>query len=128
MDDSAVTILHMTRHECCPPAAATAGHEFRSAPASLPTLQRNALRKIFGRAEFSPEEVAALGHRRLQQAEGIGSKGLSTIMSWLQAHGHALDQAPTPPARETPRKRCQDVEQAIRLLRRHGYTVYKPQP
>lgn len=38
----------------------------------LPTLQRNALRKIFDRHEFSPEEVALFGYRRLQQAEGIG--------------------------------------------------------
>ena len=40
---------------------------------SLPTLQRNALRKIFDRPEFSPAEVAELGYRRLQQADGSQS-------------------------------------------------------
>lgn len=53
----------------------------------LPTLQQNALRKIFDRPEFSPAEVAALGYRRLQQAEGIGQNCL------LQAHGYRIQQA-----------------------------------
>lgn len=91
----------------------------------LPTLQRNALRKIFDRHEFSPEEVALLGYRRLQQAEGIGSKGLQAIAAWLAVYGFEL-KAPEPPdaARPpVPKRQRRSIEQAVRLLRNHGYEV-----
>lgn len=91
----------------------------------LPTLQRNALRKIFDRPQFTPDEVAALGYRRLQQAEGIGNKGLASIADWLQTHGHEL-KAPPPLASEPqtpPRKSRRMIEMAVRLLRTHGYEV-----
>ncbi|MQY50805.1 hypothetical protein [Rhodocyclus gracilis] len=91
----------------------------------MPTLQRNALRKIFGRSEFSPEEVVALGYRRLQQAEGIGTKGLSTILEWLHAHGHDLVVAPPSRPRRSGVRTGQDVDQAIRLLRQNGYDVLR---
>lgn len=104
----------------CPAPACAGG------PPALPTLQRNALCKIFGRADFSPEEVAALGHRRLQQAEGIGSKGLATIIHWLAAHGQPLTAARTGKLRPPPRNGGnKDVERAIKLLRQRGYTVLK---
>lgn len=41
----------------------------------LPTWQRNALRKLFDRPKFSPQEVYELGFRCLQRAEGIGERG-----------------------------------------------------
>ena len=90
----------------------------------LPTLQRNALRKIFDRPAFTPEEVAALGYRRLQQAEGIGNKGLAAITAWLQQHGFELN----PPAShdsppKAPKKNRRNIEMAVRLLRTHGYIV-----
>jgi len=100
------------------PAAAAAMNE-------LPTLQRNALRKIFDRPQFTPEEVAAVGYRRLQQAEGIGAKGLSAITAWLAVHGLQLP-LPTPPAggpSVVPRKTRRTIEMAVRLLRTHGYEV-----
>lgn len=91
----------------------------------LPTLQRNALRKIFDRLQFSPEEVAALGYRRLQQAEGIGAKGLSAIAAWLETHGQCLPQPAAPAAGLTavPKKTRRTIEMAVRLLRTHGYEV-----
>lgn len=90
----------------------------------LPTLQRNALRKIFDRHDFLPEEVAALGYKRLQQAEGIGNKGLAAITAWLKGYGFEL---PPPPlsahAPVVPKRTRQSIEQALRLLRTHGYEV-----
>lgn len=96
-------------------------------PASrLPTCPRNALRKIFDRPDFLPEEVAALGHRRLKLAEGIGEKGLQLIMAWLAAHGQV--PAPDPERREST-VQCRDdraLIRAVRLLRAHGYHVSAP--
>ena len=79
----------------CPPSpdASSPSSAASAKPCNqLPTLQRNALRKIFDRPEFTPLEVAALGYRRLQQAEGIGQKGLQAITLWLQRHGLELAQ------------------------------------
>lgn len=91
----------------------------------LPTLQRNALCKIFDRPEFKPEEVAALGYRRLQQAEGIGQKGLAEITAWLNSHGFELKAIEPPPGvgQPVPKKGRKSIELAVRLLRTHGYIV-----
>ena len=90
----------------------------------LPTLQRNAIRKLFDRPDFSPEEVAGLGYRRLQQAEGIGHKGLEAISSWLRQYGFELKEPEAKPssAKEETRAR-RNIELAVRLLRAHGYVV-----
>lgn len=91
----------------------------------LPTLQRNALCKIFDRPEFSPDEVATLGYRRLQQAEGIGQKGLTEIGNWLRAYGFELS-APDPDSQArhpASKKTRMNIESAVRLLRTHGYVV-----
>lgn len=90
----------------------------------LPTLQRNALRKIFDRPAFTPEEVARLGYRRLQQAEGIGRKGLEAITAWLGRHGFELKPPELPvEAPKLARGARRNIEQAVRLLRTHGYVV-----
>lgn len=91
----------------------------------LPTLQRNALRKIFDRHDFLPEEVVALGYRRLQQAEGIGSKGLSAISAWLAEFGLQLEHPPVADQTKTSGKRRVrlSIDQAVRLLRTHGFEV-----
>lgn len=97
-------------------------------PASkLPTLQRNALRKIFDRVEFSPEEVVELGCRRLRQAEGIGEKGMKTIVEWLAGYGYQLPPETLSPdhARRAGRRGV-GLERAMRLLRIHGYEVSAP--
>lgn len=68
----------------------------------------------------------ALGYRRLQQAEGIGQKGLETIITWLQEYGLQLsvpapanDDADKPLSRHTQKS----LEAAIRVLRAHGYVI-----
>lgn len=93
----------------------------------LPTLQRNALRKLFDRAEFSPDEVAGLGYRRLQQAEGIGQKGLGTILAWLREYGYELMPEPpnATPGRRVSRRDQRDLASAMRILRAHGYVVQR---
>jgi hypothetical protein len=90
-----------TNEPCKRPVA-----DMAAAMNELPTLQRNALRKIFDRPHFMPDEVAALGYRRLQQAEGIGTKGLAAITNWLKLHGHELQppMLPTAKARAGPKK------------------------
>lgn len=93
----------------------------------LPTLQRNALRKIFDRHDFTAEEVALLGYRRLQQAEGIGNKGLMAIADWLKLHGFELKppDASGVPKQELPKRMRRNIESAVRLLRMHGYVVLR---
>src|SRR5574343_1003742 len=83
----------------------------------LPTLQRNALRKIFDRHDFTPEEVAMLGYRRLQQAEGIGNKGLAAITEWLQRYGFDLKppEVATNPQQSLPKRMRRNIESAVRL-------------
>jgi len=99
----------------------------RGAINRLPTLQRNALRKLFDRPDISPEEVAGLGYRRLQQAEGVGQKGLETILAWLRDYGFELTPpaARTPPAKEAGPPSRRSLEGAMRLLRIHGYAVHR---
>lgn len=106
-------------------AANGAGKDLSAPMNKLPTLQRNALCKIFDRPEFKPEEVAALGYRRLQQAEGIGQKGLAEITAWLNSHGFELKALEPPPGAVQPveKKARKNIEQAVRLLRTHGYIV-----
>jgi len=113
----------------CPPISASTMPDGEKAPAvtQLPTLQRNALRKIFDRHDFTPEEVAMLGYRRLQQAEGIGNKGLAAITEWLHRYGFDLkppDLAANP-QQSLPKRMRRTIESAVRLLRTHGYVVQK---
>jgi len=89
---------------------------------SLPTTQRNALCRHFERADFTPEEVAALGRRRLARLEGIGNKGLSVIEAWLAGHGVVLAE-PAESHGALGRGMENRLERAARLLRAHGYRV-----
>lgn len=92
----------------------------------LPTLQRNALRKIFDRTVFSPEEVAALGYRRLRMADGIGEKGIKTIIVWLAEHGYELAPEPSMARRLSRRSGVWTIQSAMRLLRSYGYEISAP--
>lgn len=94
----------------------------------LPTLQRNALRKLFDRAEFTPEEVASLGFRRIQHAEGIGLKGMATIQGWLKEYGIELQPEPGSVGhRSRPGSRARrSLEVALRVVQNHGYIVHGP--
>jgi GNAT superfamily N-acetyltransferase len=93
---------------------------------ALPTMQRNALRKIFDRPDFTPEEVARLGHRRLGRAEGIGRKGLANIVDWLRSQGYELAGEARGAHAADPAAALKDVkrlEKAMHVLQTHGYTV-----
>lgn len=96
---------------------------------ALPTLQRNALCKVFERSVFTPQEVAALGYRRLCKAEGIGIKGLETIRAWLRECGCELEPPTeaTGPARRRAKKSRANLEYALRILRASGYVVHRAQ-
>lgn len=114
----------MPESACCPDERQRASRFAAEAMSLLPTLQRNALRKIFDRHDFLPEEVASLGFKRLQQADGIGSKGLAAITAWLSHYGFELKPPPVPlQAGPLPRRTRQSIEQALRLLRTYGYEV-----
>ncbi|WP_334159192.1 hypothetical protein [Oryzomicrobium sp.] len=93
----------------------------QDAVADLPTLQRNALRKLLDRPHFTPAEVAELGFRRLQLTRGLGSKGLETVLAWLRCHGYELDPLPNRCSDEA--RRNLRIERAIQLLRAQGFTV-----
>lgn len=114
-----------TAPDCTGDGASSAGSA--GACLRLPTLQRNALCKLFDRPSFTPEEVAALGYRRLQQAEGVGQKGLDTILAWLLDYGFELQSPPPRPVapREPGAASRRNLEGAMRLLRINGYGVHR---
>lgn len=66
-----------------------------------------------------------LGYRRLQQAEGIGNKGLTAITAWLRLHGFELKppEFAGNPKQPLPKRMRRNIESAVRLLRTHGYVV-----
>ena len=66
-----------------------------------------------------------LGYRRLQQAEGIGNKGLKAITEWLGLHGFELKppEVAAIPRQPPPKRMRRNIESAVRLLRTHGYVV-----
>lgn len=97
----------------------------------LPTLPRNALRKVFDRPDFTPGEVALLGHRRLERADGIGQKGMATIIEWLRCHGYELADdtfGSQPRDLATSLRQVKRLEKAMRVLQTHGYTVFRGEP
>lgn len=104
------------------PGALLPGSGSAAAMADLPTLQRNALCKLFDRPDFTPREVAELGYSRLQKVSGIGPKGLEVICLWAARHG--VELRPDSAARSN--RMAHRVERAIRLLQRLGYEVRQP--
>lgn len=111
--------------------AADSGDSCQCVPVAqqLPTLQRNALRRIFDRHDFTAEEVARLGQHRIERAEGIGRKGLATIIEWLRCQG--LELASRQPLSRDAGAVPGDVkriEKAMRILKTHGYVVQGPEP
>lgn len=109
------------------PEAADPAADACPAMAALPTLQRNAMRKLLQRPAFTPEDVARVGHQRLRQAEGVGQKGLGIILAWLREHGcepHAPGNEGIHDARKAARERSR-LEAALRIVRTHGYVAYR---
>lgn len=91
-------------------------------------MPRNALRKVFDRPDFTPGEVALLGHRRLERADGIGQKGMATIIEWLRCHGYELAGDTLGAQLRNPAispKEVKKLEKAMRVLR--DPRLYGPQ-
>jgi len=89
----------------------------------LPTRQMNALRVLLNKHDFEPKEVAHIDIRILMRASGIGHKGLAIIRHWLAQYDCQLEP---PQTRKKSAEPSRKIEQAIHLLRRHGYRVYRP--
>lgn len=92
----------------------------------LPTRQRNALRMLLNKPDILPQEIAALDRRMLERAPGVGRKSLELIEAWLQSHGYALVNENGGAAYRRQARRQRRLEQAIDLLRQHGYEVRQP--
>jgi len=110
------------------PSASQEPSEGVPASPRLPTLQQNALCKVFDRPDFTPQEVAQLGYRRLRRAEGIGRKGMLIIAEWLRDLGYELQIESSGPKAKDGAALSRDrkkLEKAIRILRTHGYAVVR---
>lgn len=92
-------------------------------PDPLPTRQKNALRLLLGKPNFTPEEIAAIDYRLLERAPGVGKSSLAIIRAWLQAHGYEFKNLPALPANPRAAQRRRKLERAIDYLRWHGYEV-----
>lgn len=92
----------------------------------LGTLQRNALSQLFGRRDFSPEDVAKLDYTRVERLPKIGRKGLEAIRAWLHTQGLDLTNPPGNGDTLANRRLRQRIATATRLLQRHGYRVTPP--
>lgn len=90
---------------------------------NLPTRQRNALRILLEKSDFTPEDVAGLSYRRLLKSPGIGRKGMILIRAWLAES--LLDLADLPSERQTPKNHgdSKRLQNAIHILESHGYEV-----
>lgn len=92
----------------------------------LPTRQRNALRLLLEKPSFSPQEIAALDRRVIERAPGIGRKSIELIDTWLKSHGYALQGTSNPVAGRRQERKRRKLQQAIDLLRVHGYEIRRP--
>lgn len=106
------------------------GARFIARKGKLKSVENRAgLRVLLSKHDFKPEEVAQIDVRILMRAPGIGRKGFDIIKLWLHEHGrdlHLIDHITTGVVRQEKANR--KLEQAISLLKRHGYRVYRPNP
>ena len=93
---------------------------------SLSTMQRNALCQWFGRRDFTPEEVAEIEYGVMTQLPKVGSKGIDLIRSWLQQYGYDLKNIPVEGLEPVSPRLHQRLQNAERLLVKHGYRVEPP--
>ncbi len=92
----------------------------------LNTMQRNALCQWFGHKDFTPAEVAGIGHETISQMPKIGSKGIEVIRRWLQQYGYDLHPPPVDQKPPTSQRLNERLQNAARLLEKHGYRVEPP--
>jgi hypothetical protein len=98
------------------------------AESTLPTFQRNVLRKYFRRANFTAADVAEIDYQRLVRFPGVGAKGMQNIRAWLHNFGLELRNVPLPVAEGSGKDsdaagKTQRIERAIALLRKQGFVV-----
>ncbi len=94
--------------------------------ASLSTMQRNALSQFFGRKEFTLEEVAELDYCVVSHLPKVGRKGITVIRCWLQQYGLDLKNLPDYDNSHVNQRLNQRLQNAARLLQKHGYRVDPP--
>lgn len=92
----------------------------------LSTMQRNALRQLFERHEFTPEEVAQLDYRCVERLPKVGKKGIGAIRVWLAQYGYDLRNVPEQNGEQLEQRLRLRLDQAVRLLVKHGYRVEPP--
>lgn len=97
-----------------------------SAPAALPTRQRNALRLLLDKPSFTPAEIAAINYRVLERAPGIGKNSLAIISAWLRSYGYELKGLPAVVVNPREAQRLRKLERAIDYLHGNGYEVHRP--
>jgi len=94
--------------------------------AVLPTRQKNALRLLLDKPNFTPEEVAAIDYRALERAPGVGKNSIAIISAWLQSQGYEVKGVPVAPVNRREVQRQRKLERAIDYLQWHGYEVHGP--
>jgi len=92
----------------------------------LGSRQRNALCLLFGRKDFTPEEVAKLDYAQVERQPKIGRKGIEEIRAWLQSYGYDLNNLPTGDKQPARKRLHLRLKNAARLLTRNGYRVDPP--
>ncbi|HEX5394287.1 MAG TPA: hypothetical protein VFW68_13455 [Rhodocyclaceae bacterium] len=92
----------------------------------LSTMQLNALRQLFERRDFSPEDVAQLDYRRVERLPKVGKKGIEAIRSWLCQYGYDLHNVPEQGGDLADQRLRARLDHAERLLKKHGYRVEPP--
>lgn len=95
-------------------------------PNLLGTMQRNALCRLFGRKEFTPEDVARLDYSEIERLPKIGKKGIQNIRSWLQSYGYDLNNLPADQSGFTQQRLQLRLKLAARLLSKYGYRIEPP--
>jgi hypothetical protein len=95
------------------------------ASAGLSTMQLNALRQLFERRDFTAEDVARLDYRQVERLPKVGKKGIEAIRTWLAQYGYDLLNVPVQDDLAEQRLR-ERLDQATRLLKKHGYRVEPP--
>jgi hypothetical protein len=93
---------------------------------TLPTRQKNALRILLDKPNFTPEEIASIDYRTLERAPGVGKNSVAIIGAWLRSHGQELKGLPVAAVNQREVQRQRKLERAIDYLHWHGYEVHGP--
>lgn len=89
-------------------------------------MQRNALCQLFERRDFTPEDVALLDYRCVKRLPKVGKKGIEAIRTWLAQYGYDLANVPERHDEHSEQRLRLRLDQAVRLLLKHGYRVEPP--